>query len=554
MNVFEHYLEGAEREAYIEEFTFENNMARLDTLYEMTNLQLSQMYRDAELKVLTECGTYDDFQYLIEEADKEAGEKKQGIIASIFTAIGELLKKIGNAITGLFNKKNDIPDNATIEIPDPVYVVSKEVEKLTSSVSDGVSALAKGDTATAVKVLGAISIPVLTIGGGVAYKKISKNEAFNILGSLKKARDTVTNGINSVIGFFKKDNNQGDNNQNTQDAKKQDEGKEASGPIKKFTTLVNELIKHFQEAINKVTGKGNNDSQEGNEEDQNKAGAKPEGKSTSGEGVNKMMTDGDWTFYIDTKTGEVTRSKKGSSDTPVAVTQNEIPQQVLDASNAIKNKAKNTNTNKNGNKSENNQNDSKTEQNDQNGNQNNDQNNDQQPSNEFRGNNATVVLSTTTGAVTIKYDDGRQIVRNGGIATARNDISNIGLKDKYNEIANKWSELRKAREDAKNGKQTNESVLYDEFVQLLTEAGCDVEVIDDSISFRPSFDIACVGYLTESGYDVYLEDGKIIVNDSVDTSRQKSIFGVDYSDEFTESTNSAFDEELDELSKMFSEL
>ena len=50
------------------------------------------------------------------------------------------------------------------------------------------------------------------------------------------------------------------------------------------------------------------------------------------------------------------------------------------------------------------------------------------------------------------------------------------------------------------------------------------------------------------------KDGKIVVNESVDTSRQTSIFGVDYSDEFTESTNSAFDEELDELSKMFAEL
>ena len=86
MNVFEHYLEGAEREAYIEEFTFENNMARLDTLYEMTNLQLSQMYRDAELKVLTECGTYDDFQYLIEEADKEVAPQKMGILESILNA------------------------------------------------------------------------------------------------------------------------------------------------------------------------------------------------------------------------------------------------------------------------------------------------------------------------------------------------------------------------------------------------------------------------------------------------------------------------------------
>ena len=52
-----------------------------------------------------------------------------------------------------------------------------------------------------------------------------------------------------------------------------------------------------------------------------------------------------------------------------------------------------------------------------------------------------------------------------------------------------------------------------------------------------------------------IEDGKIVINESNNVAeRHKSIFGVDYSDEFTESTNSAFDEELDELSEMFAKL
>ena len=101
MSIYNDYLTGIEREYEIESFSLENEFNKYNTLFEMTDLQLTQMYNDAETKVFSEGGTYDDLTFLYTEADAEVSGKRQSILSSIFsaitkffTAIGEKIKKI----------------------------------------------------------------------------------------------------------------------------------------------------------------------------------------------------------------------------------------------------------------------------------------------------------------------------------------------------------------------------------------------------------------------------------------------------------------------------
>ena len=82
-DIFKSYLSEDERAVAIEESTYEIQMAKLNAMYEMVDKNLELNMLEAEAKVLTESGTYDDLDYLYEEANAEAVEKKKGIIGKI---------------------------------------------------------------------------------------------------------------------------------------------------------------------------------------------------------------------------------------------------------------------------------------------------------------------------------------------------------------------------------------------------------------------------------------------------------------------------------------
>ena len=131
-NVYNGYLTGIERDMAIEEAQMENAISRLDTMWEMVNLEYEQNIRDAELKVFSESGTYDDLQFLYEEADKEAGEKKQGILSKLLEFIGSIFNTIG----GWFDKlagANPPPDG-----PQPEVTVNavQNMEKATPKITE----------------------------------------------------------------------------------------------------------------------------------------------------------------------------------------------------------------------------------------------------------------------------------------------------------------------------------------------------------------------------------------------------------------------------------
>ena len=103
-DIFKSYLSEEERAIAIEESTYEIQMAKLNAMYEMVDKNLELNMLEAEAKVLTESGTYDDLDYLYEEANAEAAEKKEGIIAKIVGVVKQIWQAITNTITNFFSK------------------------------------------------------------------------------------------------------------------------------------------------------------------------------------------------------------------------------------------------------------------------------------------------------------------------------------------------------------------------------------------------------------------------------------------------------------------
>lgn len=103
-DIYEGYLSPKERKEAIADAKLDTLFERCNMMYEMVQLQYKQNVREAELKVLTEGGTYDDLAYLIEEAGEDAANKKKGLISTLIDGIVSLFKQIGESIRKLFVK------------------------------------------------------------------------------------------------------------------------------------------------------------------------------------------------------------------------------------------------------------------------------------------------------------------------------------------------------------------------------------------------------------------------------------------------------------------
>ena len=123
--LYNEYLTGAEREAAIIVAESEAQFTKLNILFEAVDATLEANMYAAEAKVLAENGTYEDLTMLYTEAEKDASQKKQGLIATILNAIGNLFASIGKFLNEKFGKKLENLNN----IPDEVKNVPVEMEK-----------------------------------------------------------------------------------------------------------------------------------------------------------------------------------------------------------------------------------------------------------------------------------------------------------------------------------------------------------------------------------------------------------------------------------------
>lgn len=247
MSIYNAYLTGEERELAVQEAVINNEYAKYCTLFEMVCLQQEQMERDAELKVFSESGTYDDLAYLIEAAAEEVAEKKDGIIKKIIGAIGSLINTVINKVKSFFGKGLD--DNAEIEVSEDAVKKHGLIAKAKSEISAGVANVKSGKYGEAIGNFTKGVLPILGIGAGATAaavgagvlikKKVSEvkqmqQEESDQCSLLKTALDAIESKL-GVIKDFKI-------------------VQSALTEIKKVVDFINTNINNFGKAVTKAAG------------------------------------------------------------------------------------------------------------------------------------------------------------------------------------------------------------------------------------------------------------------------------------------------------------
>lgn len=175
----------------------------VDRMYEINTMK-------SDLRVLTENGTYDDINFLYEEAQKEANGSKKGIIATLIEKIQNFLHNLSNMFTKKFGDKaeqevTDAAKNGTlgsIQLPkDP----SKVLDAIGTALKNVGNFLKPGFHVTdesGEKVLSIRKTLVTTLEAlGVAT--IAGTQVPNLLSRFNKVKDEaekLTNNAKAFIG------------------------------------------------------------------------------------------------------------------------------------------------------------------------------------------------------------------------------------------------------------------------------------------------------------------------------------------------------------------
>lgn len=200
-DIFKSYLSDEERAIAIEESTYEIQMAKLNAMYEMVDKNLELNILEAEAKVLTESGTYDDLDYLYEEANAEAAEKKEGIIAKIVGVVKTIWEKITSAITNFLSKGETAKDEVEVDENDEkrmnaLNAIWGKIKQVLNFVRNNGGKIAIGVTA-----LGAAIIAGLELFGkeGGKVKKPS-SVVKGWIQNIKSKAGEVTSALSSAGG------------------------------------------------------------------------------------------------------------------------------------------------------------------------------------------------------------------------------------------------------------------------------------------------------------------------------------------------------------------
>ena len=199
-DIFKSYLSEEERAIAIEESAYEIQMAKLNAMYEMVDKNLELNMLEAEAKVLTESGTYDDLDYLYEEANKEAAEKKEGIISKIIGVVKQIWQAITNTITNFFSKNKVGEGEAEVDENDEKRVnalngVWGKIKLVLNFVRNNGAKIAMGVAAIGTLILGGLEL------FGKKGKKVKRPSSVvkGWIQSIKSKAGEVNSALKSAI-------------------------------------------------------------------------------------------------------------------------------------------------------------------------------------------------------------------------------------------------------------------------------------------------------------------------------------------------------------------
>lgn len=363
------YMTESERVELIEESTLNNEFEKLNMLYEMRTMQYEQNCRDAELKVLSESGTYDDLEYLLEVAATEVAEQKQGILTKIGNVLKNLWKSIKNAFAKLFEKKAD--SNGELEMSEKELAALNKLTAMTNEMNALTSDVKNGNYNAIIERIKKI-LPVVTVLGaaggtvaaGVKLVKTSRSEINEKIMPLKDIVDNVADAIDSLISKIgqigmvasvqagdrvwnrevdkeQHEENKSTGKNDTTATEAAEDGKENSNVvmdiIKAALNKLQELGKALRGVLSKITswltGKAGED--ETKDEDNKKSDDNVEATPVTLNTKDSYSYTGDKKFRI-YKDGQIQELKNGNYFPVMDI--KTLPAGILKASNLIKNK------------------------------------------------------------------------------------------------------------------------------------------------------------------------------------------------------------------------
>lgn len=130
MEIFREFVDENEREAYIESERLKNEREHCYALLEMVQIKHEQRLRDIELQVLEEGGTYDDYAFLVKEAEEQKAAEEDGIFQKLWNIILSILRSIKEF---LFGKGKEIPPDTEVEVPENFAKVGETLTNLSNS-------------------------------------------------------------------------------------------------------------------------------------------------------------------------------------------------------------------------------------------------------------------------------------------------------------------------------------------------------------------------------------------------------------------------------------
>lgn len=252
---------------------------KLNILYEAVENALNSNYMEAELKVYTENGTYNDLSMLYIEAKEEADKQKTGIIGTLINTIKNLCKKIKNFFINIFGKKKD-------SIPDQVKISKEDNNKIDTfnEVCDTVKPLLNANvTEDELKKKSAFCTKKLALigGGAIAATAISAVVVVN--------KNTIIEKLNKLF------NNTNEIDSGLEKMKKSSNNDNKKGLLTVIQTVISGIGKFASGLINKITGesKSNKNDSQSEESKSNKNESQSEQNVKKYNEIEKGIADND---------------------------------------------------------------------------------------------------------------------------------------------------------------------------------------------------------------------------------------------------------------------
>ena len=195
--IYESQLTGDEREFMSDIAGINLEIAKYSTMLEMVDMKLETELNEAEVKVFKESGNYDDLEYLYEEANNEAEQKKTGIVSSIVTAVKNLFGKISNFIKTKILK---MPVSGEVELDQSDIDNANNIKTAFNGVKDGLNKVKDGATEHPWIVNGAIAgSTALAVVAAFKIKEASGKKVKKSAEEAKKIAEEIDTTVNQPV-------------------------------------------------------------------------------------------------------------------------------------------------------------------------------------------------------------------------------------------------------------------------------------------------------------------------------------------------------------------